>query len=78
MVRIIAPVVDDIEDLRAHDSTEHDQDAQIPRLFAIDPQALGIAHTDPQAEQDAGRDQESIRRQEKPPKMYKLRMHRLS
>jgi len=65
----IAPLVDDVENFCADDSTENDQNAEVPSLLAIDAEALGVADTDPQADEDSHGNQEAIGRQEKSPDM---------
>ena len=46
---VISPVVDDIQNLGADDSTEDDQNAQVPGVVRIDPLLARVADTDPQA-----------------------------
>src|ERR1700722_3925248 len=77
MAGVIAPVIDDVKNLCAYDPAEHNQDAKIPRLLAVDSEALGVADTNPEAQQDAQRNQEAIRWQEESTEMQKLRVHRL-
>ena len=62
MSRVVAPLVDDVEHLGAENAAEHDQNAQVPGLVAVNAETLGIAHTDPQADQDSHGHQESVRR----------------
>src|ERR1700757_249222 len=59
-----APVIDDVKDLRAKNAAQHDQNAEIPCLVGIDPLLGGVAHADPQADQDASGDEESVRGKE--------------
>src|SRR5580658_1833887 len=65
MSRVVAPLVDDVKHLGSENAAEYDQNAQVPGLVAVNSEALGIAHTDPQADQDTHGHQESIGRQEK-------------
>src|SRR5579872_1294591 len=60
IVLVDAPIVDDVQDLRADNAAEHDQNAQVPRLVAVNAEALGIADADPEADQDAQGDEESV------------------
>ena len=72
---VIAPLIDDVKDLRSHNATKHHEDAEIPRVIAVVPETLGIAHADPQPQQDAERDQKSISRKEEASVMKKLWEH---
>src|SRR5271163_174565 len=72
-----APVVDDVEHLGADDAAEDDENAQVPRLVAVNAEAFGIAHADPQADQDAGGDQESIGGEKETADMEELGEHGL-
>src|SRR6266550_8151259 len=71
------PVIDDVQDFRANNAAQHDQDAEVPCLVGIDALPGGVAHADPQANQNAGGDQEAVGRKEKAAGMEKLRVHRL-
>jgi hypothetical protein len=75
MSRVVTPLIDDVENLRPDNAAQHHQNAQVPCLVAVNSQLLGVAHTDPQSDQDAQGDQESIRRQEKFPYMKELWEH---
>ena len=63
MSRVRAPIINDIENLRAHDPAQHHQNPQVPRLFPVNPLLLRIAHTDPQSDQHPHGHQKSIGRQ---------------
>ena len=45
---VIAPLVNDVKNLRADDAAEHDENPQIPGVVAVIAEALGVAHADPQ------------------------------
>lgn len=75
VLRISLPVVDDVQDLRTHNSAENYQDPEVPCVIAVHTLALGIADTDPKAHQDADGDQQSIGRQEKTSNVEKLWQH---
>src|SRR6266704_1819166 len=62
---VVAPLVNDVEHLSADNATEDNQNPQVPRLVAVVSQPFGVAHTDPESDQDAHGNQESVRRQEK-------------
>lgn len=47
--RVVAPFVDDIQHLRPDDTAQDYQNAEIPGMVAVISQALGVAHTDPEA-----------------------------
>src|SRR6267154_2646971 len=64
---VVAPLINDIEHLRAYNAAEHYQDPQVPRLLAVNPQSLGVAHADPQPDQHSHGNQEAVSRQEDPP-----------
>lgn len=59
---IIFPVVDDVENFRAHNAGQHHEDAEVPSVIAIDALFLRIADTDPKPKQHTGRDQHAISR----------------
>ncbi len=75
MRRVVAPLINDIEHLRAHNPAQYHQNPEVPCLLAVNPQPLGVAHADPQSDQHSQRNQEAISRQEKSPEMHKLRIH---
>src|SRR5580658_61808 len=60
IVGVISPVIDDVKNLRPDNSGEHDQDAKIPGIVAVDALLLRIAHTDPKPDQHARSDQHTI------------------
>ena len=72
---VVAPLVDHIEDFGAENPTKYNDDAKIPGLVSVVAKALGIADTDPEAEQDAESDQESVGRQEKASNAKELGKH---
>src|ERR1700756_2534044 len=72
---VSAPVVDDVENLRAHNSAEHDQDAEVPRFVGIDPLPRRVAHADPKSDQDSGGDQQPVSREEESSNMKELGVH---
>jgi len=73
--RVVAPVINDVEDFCADDSAQHDEDAEVPGFLAIDAQALGVAHADPKADQDSGGDEQSIGGKEEASVVKELRVH---
>ena|SRR5580704_8357403 len=62
MCGVQAPVVDDVQDLGADDSAQHHQNAEIPGLLAIDALLFGVANADPEAEENAQRNQKTVGR----------------
>src|SRR5581483_655882 len=72
---VISPLVDDVEDLGAQDAAKDYENAKIPGMIAVVSEPLRVADTDPKAEQDSYRDQESVGRQEEPSNMKKLWEH---
>jgi len=60
---VSAPVIDDVQNLGADNSGEHNENAKIPGVIAIDALLLRIAHADPKSDQHAGSDQHAISRQ---------------
>jgi len=75
VVGVGAPVVNDVENLRAQDPREHHEDTQVPRVVAINALLLGIADADPEPQQDAGCDKHTVRRQVKVADLKKSREH---
>ncbi len=47
---VVAPVVDDVKNLRADDSAENDEDAEVPGIISVDAMLLGVANADPKAD----------------------------
>jgi hypothetical protein len=50
---VVAPLIDDVKNLRTNNPTEHNQNAEIPSVIPVIAEALGIADTDPQTQEDA-------------------------
>src|SRR5215472_13336302 len=75
MSGVVAPLIDYIENFCADNAAQHRENAEIPSLVAVIAQPLGVAYADPKSEQDAQRDQKSVRRQRKTPDMKKLWEH---
>ena len=75
MGRVVAPVVDDVENLGADDAAQDDQNSQVPCVVRIDPLLAGVADADPQAEQHSGGNQQSVGGKEELADMKKLRKH---
>ena len=75
MGAVVAPVVDDVENLCAHDSAQHHQNAEVPGVVRIDALLLRIAHTDPQSDQHAQGDQQAVGGQTEIADMKKSREH---
>src|SRR5580658_692193 len=63
VVRVGAPVVDDVENLSADDSGEDNENAKIPGIVAIDAFFLRIAHRDPKPGEHAQGGHDAIRGQ---------------
>ena len=61
---VIAPLIDDVQNLRADDAAQHDQNAEIPGVVAVVTEAFRITDADPKPQQHAKRDQESVCRKE--------------
>ncbi len=72
---VIAPLVDDVENLGAQDAAQNDENAQVPSLVRVIAEAFCVADTDPKTEQDSKRNEESIGRQEETSDMKKLWEH---
>src|SRR5450631_399106 len=53
VVRVSAPVVDDVKHLRPNNSREHNQNPKIPRIVSIDTLLLRIVHGHPEPNQHA-------------------------
>jgi hypothetical protein len=75
MVLVDAPVIDDVEDFGADNSAKHDENTEVPGFVAVDAHAFAVAHADPEADQDAGRNQQAIGGQEEAAVMKNLRKH---
>ncbi len=60
VVRVEAPVVDDVKNFRTDDPEEDNQNAKVPGIVAIDALLLGIAHADPKPDQHSRCDQDAI------------------
>ena len=45
---VVAPLVNDVKNLRADDAAEYDENAEIPGVVAVVAEAFGVAHADPQ------------------------------
>src|SRR5271163_3101015 len=63
VVRVGAPVVDDVENFRSDDSGQDHENAKVPGIITVDALLLGIAHDDPKPDQDACSDQHAVSRQ---------------
>ena len=55
-----APVEDDVENFGADDSGKDDGDAEVPGVFGFDALLFAIADADPEADEDAGGDQDAV------------------
>src|SRR5690349_11028546 len=64
MGRVVAPLVDDVENFRAENSAEDNEDSEIPRFIAVVAEPFGVAYADPETQQDPQRDEESVGWQE--------------
>src|SRR6266700_1581167 len=60
ILRISMPIHKDVENLRSENSGEDDRNPEIPRVLRLYSLLHGIAHTDPNPDQYAERDQHSI------------------
>src|ERR1700730_15075765 len=60
VVGVAAPVVDDVKNFCPDNSGEDNEDAKIPGIVAIDALLLGIADADPEPDQHARSDQDSV------------------
>lgn len=63
VVGVGAPVVDDVENFRANDSGENDEDAEIPGVVSVDTLFFGVTDADPKADENARGDEHAISRQ---------------
>src|SRR5215468_2757261 len=75
MVCVPAPIINDVENLRAHDTAQHDEDTEIPCLVGIDSLFCGIADADPESDQDASCDEQAIRGEKVATVMKELGVH---
>ena len=75
VMRVGAPVVDDVKNLRAQNARQHHEDAQIPSVISIDALLLRIADTDPNPQQNAGCDEHTIGGQIEVANLKKSREH---
>src|SRR5215467_4438903 len=71
------PVHEDVQNLRAEDSSKHDSDAEIPSFFGLNALLLRIADTDPEADEDAQSDQDAVGWNSKAAEMKKTGKHYL-
>src|SRR5208282_515625 len=60
VVRVAAPVVDDVKNLRPDNSGKDNENAKIPGIVAVDALLLRIAHADPNPDQHARGDQDTV------------------
>src|SRR5208282_3935533 len=60
VVGVVAPVVDDVKNLRPDNSGQDNENAKIPGIVAVDALLLRIAHADPYPQQHARSDQHAI------------------
>src|ERR1035438_9191285 len=56
VIGVTAPVIDDVENFRADDPGENNQDAKVPGIVAVDALLFGVANADPESDQDSGGD----------------------
>ena len=77
MAGVIAPLVDDVENLGAQDAAQNDENAQVPSLVGVIAEAFCVADTDPKPEQDSKGNEESVGREEETSDMKKLWEHSL-
>src|SRR5581483_3324611 len=75
MCRVVAPLVNDVKNLRAQDSAEDNQDPEIPSLVTVVAEALGISNADPKTQEHTQRNKESVCREEETSDMNKLWEH---
>ena len=59
---VVAPVVDDVKNLRADDSAEDDEDAKVPGVVSVDAMLLGVANANPKTDEDSECNQKSVSR----------------
>ena len=72
---VSAPVIDDVQNLGTDNAGEYDENAEIPRVIAVDALLLGVAHADPKPDEHAGSDQHAISRQVEAAYLKKSREH---
>ena len=75
IVGVGAPVVDDVKNFCSDNSGENNEDAKIPAIVAIDALLLGIADADPEPDQHARGDQDTIGGQVETANMKKSGKH---
>src|SRR5258706_6994503 len=63
VVGVGAPVVDDVKNFGPDNSGEDNENAKVPGIVAIDTLLLGIADADPESDQHARCDQDTVGRQ---------------
>ncbi len=75
VIRVAAPVVDDVKNLCSDNSGKDDEDAKIPGIVAVDALLLGIAHADPKADEHARSDENAVSGQIETANVKKSREH---
>src|SRR5580692_3692092 len=75
MSAVVSPVIDNVKNLGAEDPAQHHKNAEVPRIVPIDPLLLRVAHADPQTDQHAQRDEESVGGQTEIANMKESREH---
>src|ERR1700677_3166680 len=66
---VVAPLINNVENLRAGNSAQHHQNAQVPGLVAVNAKAFGVAHANPKAKQHSHGNQEAVSGQKKASEM---------
>ena len=75
MSAVVSPVIGNVKNFCAHDSAQHYEDSQVPGVVAVDSLLLRIAHADPQSDQHAQRDEQSVGGQTEVAKMKESGKH---
>ena len=75
MSGVVTPLIDYVQNFRADNPAENNQNAEIPGLIAVVAKALGVARAHPQTEKHTQGDEEPIGRQKETPGMNELREH---
>jgi hypothetical protein len=58
--RVVSPLIDDVKNLCSENAAKNHENPEIPGVFAVISEALGIADADPEAQQDTQGNEESV------------------
>src|SRR5580693_3701164 len=75
VIRVRTPVVNDVENFRPNNSGENNKNSKVPSIVAVNSLLLRIAHADPEPDQYARGDENSVSGQVEIANMKKSRKH---